>query len=81
MVVMRVAYEQVSYQRPDECVQGIRERVAHGWYITEIRGGQGGPFLVIFRMDDAGKALGSSRGGDAVLPDTDRHVATPESPR
>jgi hypothetical protein len=53
MVVMRVAYEQVSYERPDECVRGIRERIDHGWQITEIRGSQSGPFLVIFRMDEA----------------------------
>lgn len=51
MVVMRVAYEQVFYQRAGECVRGIRQRVDHGWQITEIRGSHDGPFLVIFRID------------------------------
>jgi len=61
MVVMRVAYEQVSYQRADECVRGIRERVDQGWQITEIRGGHGGPYLVIFRMDEVDNAPGGPR--------------------
>ena len=52
-MVTHVAYMQEQYRTPDECLRGIREHVDHGWQISQIRGAQGGPFVVLFRMEDS----------------------------
>ncbi len=51
-VIHHVAYQQQSYATPDDCVRGIRDLVALGWNVIELRGGEHGPFLVVCRKDD-----------------------------
>ncbi len=51
-MVAHVAYVQEEYRTADECLRGIREHVDQGWKISQIRGPEHGPYVVIFRMDD-----------------------------
>jgi hypothetical protein len=34
------------------CLRGIREHIAEGWAIVEIRGGAYGRYLVLWRLGD-----------------------------
>jgi hypothetical protein len=52
-MVRHVSYFEARYDCAARCVQGIRERIALGWNIVELRGPVNGPFLVLYRMDDA----------------------------
>lgn len=51
-MVTHVAYIQSDYRTAEDCLRGIREHVDLGWQISQIRGAQAGPFVVIFRMED-----------------------------
>jgi hypothetical protein len=53
LMVTHVSYIQAEYRTPEECVRGIREHVDQGWRISQIRGAEHGPYVVIFRMDDS----------------------------
>ena len=52
-MVTHVVYSEERYERPEQCLLGIREHVSHGWHISQIRGPRSGPFLVLFRIEDA----------------------------
>ncbi len=58
-VVTKVAYDQREYAEPDTCLAGIRERLALGWDIVQLRGPGNGPFVVLFRKSD-------TRDGSAI---------------
>lgn len=52
-MVTHVAYEEYRFRSPGECVTGIRKFVDLGWQISQIRGPSSGPFVVLFRKDEA----------------------------
>jgi hypothetical protein len=49
--VRRLTYVHQRYADGTRCVAGIRERLQDGWQVTQIRGGETGPFLVVFQKD------------------------------
>lgn len=52
-VIQRVAYREEHYSTAVRCVLGIRELLALGWSVIEVRGASNGPFLVLCRKEDA----------------------------
>ncbi len=55
-MVTKVAYDERSYRDADECLNAIREHLEFGWNVVQLRGSGSGPFLVLFRKDDAAAA-------------------------
>jgi hypothetical protein len=51
-MVFHVAYREERYKSPEHCVAGIRQYVAQGWDICELRGPSNGPYVVLFRIED-----------------------------
>ena len=51
MAVTRIAYEQSWYRKAEDCLRAIRFRTDQGWQVSEVRGPEKGPFVVIFRQD------------------------------
>lgn len=52
-MICHISYFEARYESATPCVRGIREQIALGWTIVELRGPANGPFLVLYRMDDA----------------------------
>jgi hypothetical protein len=52
-VIRQIAYREDHYTTSAHCVRGIRDSLALGWTLVEVRGGVDGPFLVLYRKDDA----------------------------
>jgi hypothetical protein len=52
MAVTHVAYEQSWYRKAEDCLRAIRFRTEHGWQVSELRGPDRGPFVVVFRRSE-----------------------------
>lgn len=48
-----LTFREEHYGNATECLRGIRGHIAEGWAIVEIRGGADGPYLVLWRLEDA----------------------------
>jgi hypothetical protein len=51
-VIQHVAYREDHYSTARSCVRGIRELLALGWTLLEVRGAANGPFLVLCRKEE-----------------------------
>lgn len=51
-MVTHVAYMEEEYSTAERCVAAIREYVARGWNVSQLRGPASGPFVVVYRMED-----------------------------
>jgi hypothetical protein len=49
--ISRLAYRHEQYQRPTDAIRGMREQLAEGWRIVQIRGPANGPFEVVYLKD------------------------------
>ncbi len=52
-MVRHIAYREEQFVTPDLCIQGIRQLLALGWILLELRGAPGGPFLALWRKEDS----------------------------
>ena len=52
-MIQHVAYREDHYPTAPGCVRGIRDLLALGWTVVEVRGATNGPFLVLCRKDQA----------------------------
>ncbi len=59
-MVTHVAYQEERYATAVRCVAGIRGYIDRGWEVSQLRGPALGPFVVVFRIQDAGEALADS---------------------
>ncbi len=50
-VILHVTYMEQHYDTPVTCVRGIRELLALGWNLVELRGASNGPLLVVCRKE------------------------------
>jgi hypothetical protein len=50
-VTQHITYREERYDTAAGCIRGIRDLVALGWSVVEVRGAAGGPFLVVWRKD------------------------------
>jgi len=52
-MVTHVAYEELHARTAADCIGMIRHYLALGWQISQLRGPETGPFVILFRKDDA----------------------------
>jgi hypothetical protein len=52
-MVTHVSYDEVRCRDAATCLNAIRSFVERGWSISQVRGPSGGPFVVVFRKDEA----------------------------
>jgi hypothetical protein len=62
-MITRVCHSEERYQTPQSCLAGIRTYLERGWEIRQLRGPQTGPFVVVFRMEDAEQAADAREVG------------------
>ena len=67
-MVTHVSYSEERYHTPQSCIAGIRAYVERGWEVCQLRGPQAGPFVVIFRIQDAELPEGAPAPGLAARP-------------
>lgn len=52
-MVTHIAYQEERYRTAERCVAGIREYIDRGWDVSDLSGPLQGPFIVVFRLEDA----------------------------
>ncbi len=52
-MVTHIAYQEERYRTAERCVAGIREYIDRGWDVSDLSGPLHGPFIVVFRLEDA----------------------------
>ncbi|MEO8540823.1 MAG: hypothetical protein ABI577_13870 [bacterium] len=52
-MVTHLSYIEETYRNAEQCLAGIRSHIEHGWELSQLRGPQHGPYLAVFRMQDA----------------------------
>jgi len=52
-MIQHVVYREEHHESAASCLEAIRERLAQGWEVVELRGGAHGPYLVLFRRGEA----------------------------
>jgi hypothetical protein len=52
-MITHVSYDERGYASPRECLIAIRAHIDRGWLVVQVRGPEDGPFIVLFRMNDA----------------------------
>ena len=57
LMVMHFAYREEHFATVDDLDRGVQTLIDLGWRIAQVRGPDHGPFAVLFRMDDATRAV------------------------
>lgn len=49
----RIWYHQERYTAAEACLQDLARKLERGWQVAQVRGGERGPYLVAFRLEQA----------------------------
>lgn len=51
-MVSHVSYQEEHFTSPEACIAAIRYYTDRGWRVSQLRGPQHGPYVIVFRLDD-----------------------------